>query len=846
VNTPLFVLRMAARELKATPRRLLLLTTTVAVGVAALVAINSYTDNLEGSVKQQARALLGADLSLMSRQPFSRRVEALLDTLSRSSEFARVTSFSGMAYVPRTAGTRLVQVAAIAGRFPFYGEIRSEPDTAWGQLQAGRNIVVDPSLLTAFGARVGDTVSLGESRFVITGTIRSAPSDVGFRFAFGPRVYIPARYLRETGLVGFGARVQYEAYLKLPAKVSAQAIADRYRPALTPERVRIRTVADDQRNLNEVLSRLTRYLGLVALIALLLGGVGVASAAVVFLRQRTETIAVLRCLGATAGQVFMIYLVEAGAMALAGSIVGAVVGVGLQQLLPRLIAGFIPVDVVPALSWGAVGLGIGTGVVVGVAFAVLPILAVRHISPLSALRRPFDSDRTTRDPWRLVAALALVASTVALARLQVGSWRQGALFAAAVGVALLLLWAAAWLLVRVMRRWLPQTWPYVWRQGLANLHRPANQTVTLVLAIGFGAFLLGTLYLVQYNLLQQLRLSGGPARPNVVLFDIQPDQLAAVEQELSATKLPLIGPTPIVPMRIRSINGRSVSQLLSDTSATGDGRSNAWAFRREYRSTYRDSVVSSERVVQGQWWRSGNTGAGRISIEQDLARELGVGLGDEIVWDVQGVPVTSKVASVREVDWARFEPNFFVVFAPGTLDEAPRTFVTLTRVSNPTDRGIFQRRLAERFPNVSTLDLSMLQEALERLVDKVALAIRFMALFSLVVGALVLVGALASSRFQRVREGALLRTLGATRSQVFRVVLAEYLTLGLLASAVALVLSAGAGWAVARFVFEGAFSLPVLPMSALAITIVLLTLLVGLGNSRDVVRRAPLEVLREE
>jgi putative ABC transport system permease protein len=842
----MFVLRMAARELRATPRRLFLLTVTVAVGVAALVAINSYTDNLQDSVRQQARALLGADLSLLSRQPFSRRVEALLDSLAPSPSSARVTSFSGMAYVPRTAGARLVQVAAVAGGFPFYGQIRTEPGPAWAELQAGRHIIVDPSLLTALAARVGDTVSLGESRFVISGTIQSAPSDVGFRFAFGPRVYIPAKYLRETGLLGFGARVQYEAYLKLPASVSAQALADRYRATLTPERVRVRTVADDQRNLNQVLSRLTGYLGLVALIALLLGGIGVASAAVVFIRQRSESIAVLRCLGVTAGQVFLIYLLEAGTMALAGSILGALVGVGLQHLLPRLVAGFIPVNIVPALSWNAVGIGIGTGFLVGVVFAALPILAVRQISPLSALRRPFESDRAPRDPWRLVAALTLAASTVALARLQVGSWRQGAIFAGAVGVALLLLWVASWILVRVMRRWLPERWPYVWRQGLANLHRPANQTVTLVLAIGFGAFLLGTLYLVQYNLLRQLRLSGGPARPNLVLFDIQPDQLGAVEGELKAAGLPLSGPTPIVPMRIRSVNGRPVSKLLADTSRTNEGRSNAWVYRREYRSTYRDSVVPSERVVQGKWWQPNDRGAGRISIEQDVARELGVGLGDEIVWDVQGIPVPSLVASVREVDWARFEPNFFVVFAPGTLDQAPRTFVTLTRVASAADRGSFQRRLAERFPNVSTLDLSMLQEALERLVDRVALAIRFMALFSLVVGALVLVGALASSRFQRVREGALLRTLGATRSQVFRVVLAEYLTLGLLASAVALVLAAVAGWAIARFVFDGTFSLPMLPMSALAGTIVALTVVVGVGNSREVVRRAPLEVLREQ
>jgi putative ABC transport system permease protein len=842
----MFVLRMAARELRATPRRLFLLTGTVAVGVAALVAINSYTDNLQDSVRQQARALLGADLSLVSRQPFSRRVESLLDTLSRGSPSARVTSFSGMAYVPRTAGTRLVQVAAVAGRFPFYGEIRTEPRAAWTELQTGRHIVVDPSLLTALGARLGDTVSLGESHFVISGTVQSAPSDVGFRFAFGPRVYIPAKYLRETALLGFGARVQYEAFLELPPSVSAQALADRYRPALTPERVRVRTVADDQRNLNEVLSRLTGYLGLVALIALLLGGIGVASAAVVFIRQRSETIAVLRCLGATARQVFMIYLVEAGAMALTGSVVGALAGVGLQRLLPRLLTGFIPVDAVPAVSWSAVVIGIGTGVLVGVVFTALPILGVRRISPLSALRRPFESDRTPRDPWRVVAALALAMSTVALARLQVGSWRQGTVFAGAVGIALLLLWVASWVLVQAMRRWLPERWPYVWRQGLANLHRPANQTVTLVLAIGFGAFLLGTLYLVQYNLLRQLRLTGGPARPNLVLFDIQPDQLSAVEGELKAAGLPLIGPTPIVPMRIRSVNGRPAAKLLADTSRSSEGRSNAWVFRREYRSTYRDSVVPSERVVQGKWWRPGDPGAGRISIEQDVAQELGVGVGDEIVWDVQGVPITSKIASVRQVDWARFEPNFFVVFAPGTLEAAPRTFVTLTRIETAAERGRFQRRLAERLPNVSTLDLSLLQQALERLVDRVALAIQFMALFSLVVGALVLVGALASSRLQRVREGALLRTLGATRAQVFRVVIAEYLSLGLLASAVAFVLAAVAGWAVARFLFDSTFSLPVLPLSALAMAIVALTVVVGLANSRDVVRRAPLEVLREQ
>jgi putative ABC transport system permease protein len=840
-----FVVRMATRELRAAPRRLFLLMGTVAIGVAALVAINSFTDNLQDSVRQQARALLGADLSLVSRQPFSRRVEALLDTLSRGSQQARVISFAGMAYVPRTAGTRLVQVAAIEGRYPFYGEIKTQPRKAWAELQSGRNIVVDPSLFTALNARIGDTVALGEGRFTITGTIQSAPSEVGFRFAFGPRVYIPAAYLKETGLLGFGARVQYEGFLKLSAGVSAQQLADRYRAPLRPERVRLRTVADDQRNLNDVLSRLTGYLGLVALMALLLGGVGVASAVVVFVRQRSQSIAVLRCLGATGDRIFAIYLAEAAMMGLAGSIAGALLGLALQHFLPGLLAGLIPVDVVPTISWRAVGLGIGMGLWVALTFTLLPLLSVRRISPLSALRRPYEPDRPPRDVWWVLAAVALAASVVLLAMRQVGSWRQGAIFAAGIAVALLLLRGASWVLIRLVRRWLPAGWPYVWRQGLANLHRPANQTVTLVLAIGFGAFLLGTLFLVQHNLLRQLRTTGGPARPNLVLFDIQPDQLPAVEREIRDAGLSLTSPTPIVPMRIRSVRGRPVTQLLAGSPGSEDGPANAWVFRREYRSTYRDSVVATERVVAGKFSTQGTSPAG-ISVEQDLAKELGVGVGDEIVWDVQGITLPSRVTSIREVDWARFEPNFFVVFAPGALEKAPQSLVVLTRIDSPAERGRFQRRLAERFSNVSTLDLSQLQEALERLVDRVALAIRFMALFSLGVGALVLVGALATSRFQRIREGALLRTLGATQSQVFRVVLAEYLSLGLLASVVALALAAAAGWALARFVFEGRFSLPLLPMIGLTLSIIALTVVVGLANSRDVVRRTPLDVLREE
>jgi putative ABC transport system permease protein len=856
-----FVLRMGWREARAEGGRLALLVGAVAIGVAALVAINSFTRNLQESVSRQARALLGADLAVSSRRALPDRVTALVDTLScegrpgtavECGRAAYVTEFPAMGFVPRTSGTRLVNVSAVDGPYPFYGEIRTRPRSAWAELQGGRRAIVEPALLTALDARVGDTLSLGEAQFIISGVAENLPGEVGVRSAFGPRVFIPARYLEETQLLGFGARAERQAFIKLASAAAADEIARRYRPELRTERVRIRTVADDEEDLNDVLTRLGRYLGLVALIALLLGGIGVGSAVVVFVRRKLDTIAVLRCLGATAGQVFAIYLLQAGALGLAGSLLGAALGVAVQQALPGLLEGMLPVDVEAALAPGAILLGVGMGLWTALIFALLPLLGVRLVTPLAALRRVYEPPPKRRDPYRWPAMLALAGSVVLLARLEIGGFRRAAIFAAAIAAVLALLWFAAWLLVRALRRWFPGSWPYVWRQGLANLFRPANQTVAVVLALGFGAFLLGTLFLVQYNLLQGLATTGGPNRPNLLLLDIQSDQAPAVAAWLQERRLPENGPVPIVPMRIASVNGRRVSELLSDSIPPGGGEPrNAWAYRREYRSTYRDTLVASEQLVDGRWWSDPDCAPDRqpacISVEQDLARELGVGIGDEIAWDVQGVEIPTRVASLRTVEWARFEPNFFVVFAPGVLERAPQTLITLTRVDDAELRGRLQRELAERWSNVTTLDLSLVQGEIERIVGRVTLAIRFMALFSLATGALVMVGAIATSRLQRVREAVLLRTLGATRQQVLRIALAEYLALGLLASFTAVALATAAGWGLARFFFDDArYWVPLPQLGMLVGAIVALTVLVGLWSTRSVLDQPPLEVLRQE
>jgi putative ABC transport system permease protein len=266
--------------------------------------------------------------------------------------------------------------------------------------------------------------------------------------------------------------------------------------------------------------------------------------------------------------------------------------------------------------------------------------------------------------------------------------------------------------------------------------------------------------------------------------------------------------------------------------------------RREYRSTYRDTLVASEKLTAGKWWTR-HPGPGSISVELGLASELNVTIGDTITWDVQGISIPTVIASLREVDWARFEPNFFVVFEPGLLEQAPQSALLLTRVNDPAGRGLLQRKLVERFSNLTAVDISNVQQAVEQLVGQVTLAIRFMALFSLLTGAVVLAGAVATSRYQRIREGALLRTLGGTRAQIFRIVAAEYTALGLLSALVGVGLAILAAWALAKWVFESPFGVPV-ALGALAALVVLGTALIGLLNSRDVVRKAPLEVLRTD
>jgi putative ABC transport system permease protein len=863
------LLALSWRESRFARRRLLLFLSSITLGVAALVATQSFADNLAAGVREQAKGFMGADVSFSSNRPFGPRSTEIVDSLRRRARVPVVLtwSFASMALAERTGAARLSQVRAVEPGYPFYGEIVTKPAGRWARLHAGHNALVDPSLLTALDARVGDVLKLGEARFTIIGTLEKVPGAVGVGSLFAPRVYIPARYIGETQLIRRGSRVEYEAFARMPA-ARAQALVTAHRSTFRAERVGVRTAAEQQADLDRALGRLGSFLALVGTFALLLGGIGVASAMGAYMAQKRDTVATLRCLGATAPQVIVVYLLQAGAMGLIGAALGTGIGIAVQWVLPRLLADLLPVDVQTALSWPAVATGVGIGVWIAVAFALMPLLATRRISPLQAIRRRVEEDEETgkRDGWTIGGWTLLAASVAGLILLQAGEVRTGIGFAAGVALTLGALWIVAWGVTKLARRVQFRALGYPARQGIANLHRPGNQTRVVVIALGFGVFLLAVVYLMQSNLLRPLRIDA-QSQGNLLLFDVQQDQEVGVGAVLAGGGTRVLQRAPIVPMRIHAINGVPASRLVPERGADADsaeerggrdggppGEGDApegWAVRREYRSTYRDTLVRSETLLRGRMWgpgegMPGRDGVAQVSMDVSVAEDLKVDVGDVITWDVQGVRIPTRVTSIREVDWQRLEPNFFAVFPSDVLEAAPQTWVMLAKAPTAEARATAQRDVVRRYSNVAVLDLTAIQSALDEVLGRVAAVIRFLAAFSVVTGFVVLLGAVLAGRLQRIRESVLLRTLGATRRQVARVLLAEYLSLGLMASLAGILMAVAAGWALARWLFEVKYAVPVLPLLWLALGVSALSAAVGLLASREVFRHTPLEALREE
>jgi len=863
---------LAWRESRTARRRLLLYMSSISLGVAALVAIDSFSENVIRSVHEQSRALLGGDVMLTRNAPRTKAVDSLIDSLvQHGAVTTTATNFISMALVQRSGGTRLVQVHAVSPGYPFYGNIVTDPAAAWGALESGPNVVVDPSLLISLDAHIGDTLSLGNAKFLITGTLTSVPGDVGISAAIGPRVYVPERYVAETGLIVFGSRAEYETLFKLPSTMSAEILPARFsRRLLQGTNGSMRAAGYNESRLASAIDQLHDYLAIVGLVALLLGGIGVASGVHAFVMRKIDPVAILRCLGATSSQVLAIYTVQAAVMGFIGALAGVALGVGIQFLMPYGLKDFLPVDVEVRLAPSSILLGLGIGVWVALLFALRPLVALRRVSPLQALRREPDADalgRARRDPLRLLLSLAIGVSVLELGLSRANTVQRGLGFTFAIGAAIGILWLTAAGLSWAARHSLRPSWPFPIRQGIASLYRPGNQTRAVILALGFGVFLMGTLYQVQDNILRSLDVRLGEARANVVFFDVQESQRPGIDSIIHAARYELIDETPIVAMRVAAINGRSTADIMAELEKRRGARSNApatgrdsggrggrggsgarspWPLRREFRSTFRDTITESEHLVSGRWFNLARTDSvGEVSLDVSVAKELGVKLRDTITWNVQGVLIPTVITSLREVKWQSFSPNFFAVFDPKSLASAPKQYAILVRAPTPTAVARLQRDVVAGFPTVSSLDLTLVQKTVSSVLGKVTMAVRFLALISLALGVPVLFSAVAATRRERLREGVLLKTLGATRRQIGRIMLAEYMLLGTLGALTGVVLSTLASWALVRMIFKLGFVPALVPALLVAAAMIGLAVAIGFMTGRDVFAETPMAALRE-
>jgi putative ABC transport system permease protein len=838
------IIRLAWRDMRAQPTGFRLYASALGLGIGAMVAVASFRDSMANALDVQTRALLGSDLTVRARRAFSEEARSFFDRVP--GEHADEIQFRTMAWFPASEKARFVQVRAIEAAYPFYGRLDADPPEAAARVHEGAFALVEENALIQAGADIGARIRLGAREFIVAGKLLRAPGESPSEAFIAPRVYIPLRFVEETGLLQPGSIVSHRRYFRLPEGASAEEWQERIRQRLAGERLEIETAETRKRSLLGAVDPLARYLGLVGFVGLLLGCVGVAGAAHLYVTRRLPVVAMLRCIGAPRGFCEWVFLAQALALAAAGAGIGAGIAAGALPAVSAWMSGFLAAEVEATLNPRAVALGVAAGLLFGAGFAALPLVAVRKISPAQAMSR-FSNERgaSWRDPARLAVGAVLLASVTGFAAAQSGDLTHGAALAGG----LIAVFAALSLISHGLRAaarriaarlpWLPA------RHGVAGLYRPDNQTGVMLSALGLGACLLATLHVAERSLRGALTVYREPDQPTIVLIDVQSDQRAAVSEAMAREGFPPINETPIVALRLDALAGRGVDEILRDPARPVP----EWALRREYRGTYRAAMFPTEKLLAGAWlprWGSSagsQHGAVPISLERSIAQTLGLGLDDEIVWDVQGAPLRTRVASVREVDWRSMKPNFYVVFPEGPLDAAPQSWALFARASDAGGAAALQRIVAERFPNVSAIDLALVLSSVNTVLERLADAARGIAWFALAAGALVVAGAVRANREQREREWALMRTLGASARHLVAVSVVEHALLGLLGGLAGVGLGAVAGGLIAREILKIDPDFSALALGSGVLALALMTALLGFVAARP--RSAtPLERLR--
>lgn len=918
---PGLFLRLLRREARGGATRLGFFTLCLGIGVAAVVSIAGLASSLEQGIRSEARQLLAADLEIAGRRPIPPEVDDLLSrqpgtaridvkemvtvvaagpTAATPDQAAELTApDSSLAPAPKAGGparSQLVELKVIGPvtvfgdppaavdtsatnstdptaqaqplAYPFYGTLELEPPRLLSELLDATSTVVAPDLLSRLGLTVGDQLLVGGEAFRIAGTVLREPDRISDAFSSGPRVFLSAAGLARTGLETTGSRIRHQALVRLPANAPASwlgELAAQLTAALPDdERFRVETYAEAQPNLRTGLDRVDRFLGLVALLSLLVGGVGVAQTVRAWLAGRLDAIAVLRCLGLRPNQVLRLYVAQVAVLALVGSLLGATAGLALQLIVPLLLGDLVPARAIQVWQPLALIKGLLLGVGVAVLFSLPPLFAARDVPPARVLRRSAEPLAGNRRLNLALAATLAIGLTV-LASIQAKSPLLGLLFTAGLGLAILILSAVAKQLVngvaRLARRQRrprrqpaqlsaknPPIFAPAIHHGARSLGHPASGNVAAAVALGLGVLVVSALALVEWHLESELAADLPADAPSAFMVDIRTAQWPEVESLLVREGATGIDSVPVVMARLAAIDGKLVDELKQDAERGSDRR---WALTREQRLTYLASLPADNQLVESlepgasleQPWQDPTRA--EVSIERDFATELGLTVGSQLRLDIQGVPVELLVSSVRSVDWRTFKINFFLVVEPGVLEEAPQMRIAAAQLPLGGEQRL-QDELAYNHPNVTLLQIRDVLDRLRRVLERLGLGVRVLGSFTVLAGVAILAGGVAAAASRRGREVALLKTLGMTRSGVAAALATEQALVGLVAGTVG---TAG-GALLAYGVITRGMELPWRTAPGILVASVIGAMVIATGagllaSSRALAQR-PIEVLRAD
>ena len=833
-----WLLKMAWRDGKASLSRLFLFMASIILGIAAVVAIQLFSTNLKDNIQKQSKSLMGADFIIDSRKKPSEKVQKIIDSLGAD---ASEVNFVSMAAFPKNEGTKLVKVRAMKGAFPFYGKLSTLPENASASYQELGGALVDATLLLQYNIKPGDSIKLGKVTFPIIGALKSIPGSTAISSSVAPTVLIPFRYLEKTELLQLGSRTEYQYFFKAP-EMDLELLDKKIDPILDNENADLDTHTNTSRNLGRRYDNVGRFLNLVAFIALLLGCIGIASSVHIYIKEKLKNVAVLKCLGASRKQSFYIYLIQIVSIGAIGGIVGAAIGTSLQYAFPYILKEFLPFSVEISITWLPIVMGITLGIFMSVLFALLPLLGTWYVSPLEVLRGQEDNQQKPKAA-KIIVGLTILFFIFLFSFWMLKSVINGLVFTIGIFITFAIVAGIYSLFIKLIKKFFPTSWGFTSRQSLLNLFRPNNQTMVLILAIGFGTFLISTLYFTKDILLSKTTLDNKKTDDNIILMDVKSSQEQALVDNFKTQGIEIIDNIPIITMRMHRLKGKLANDIRKDTTV----KMRRWMLNREFRVTYRDKLAETEELVAGEF--IGNTNGEQpvpISISESIARDANLSIGDKVTFNIQGVLMDTKVSSIRKVDWGSMQVNFLILFPKGVLENAPQFNVITSYVPTEESYAALQRYLVKNFPNITILDLRQVFTIVEDILNKVSWIINFMAFFSIITGFIVLIGSVRNSKYQRIKESVLLRTLGAKSKQILHITALEYIYLGVLGSLTGILLSLIGSQFLATLLFKEPFTPSGIPFLVFLPSITILVVVIGLSNIKTVLQSPPLEVLRKE